>query len=109
MLDYVRTLTLEPAKSSEAQIIRMREAGFGDKAIMEINQITGFFAWNNRTVDGLGIELEAFWETGMTNIQLARYFDDYSMGVELGNQQKVFTNEMVSITADSSKRTANST
>ena len=62
MLDYVRKLTLAPASTSEADIIALRKAGFGDKAILEINQITGFFAWCNRTVDGLGVELEAFWD-----------------------------------------------
>lgn len=62
MLDYVRKLTLTPASTSEADIIALREAGFGDKAILEINQIAGFFAWCNRTVDGLGVELEAFWD-----------------------------------------------
>ena len=69
MLDYVRTLTLTPAQSSEAEIVRLREVGFGDKAILEINQIAGFFAWCNRTVDGLGVELEDFWQIeGMSNI-----------------------------------------
>ncbi|MCB0005615.1 MAG: hypothetical protein KDE04_04155 [Anaerolineales bacterium] len=69
MLDYVRTVTLTPAQSSEAEIVRLREVGFGDKAILEINQIAGFFAWCNRTVDGLGVELEDFWEIeGMSNI-----------------------------------------
>ena len=62
MLDYVRKLTLAPASTSEADIIALREAGFGDKAILEINQIAGFFAWCNRTVDGLGVELEGFWD-----------------------------------------------
>ena len=69
MLDYVRTVTLTPAQSSGAEIVRLREVGFGDKAILEINQIAGFFAWCNRTVDGLGVELEDFWEIeGMSNI-----------------------------------------
>ena len=69
MLDYVRTVTLTPAQSSEAEIVRLREVGFGDKAILEINQIAGFFAWCNRSVDGLGVELEDFWEIeGMSNI-----------------------------------------
>ncbi|MXZ73968.1 MAG: peroxidase [Gemmatimonadetes bacterium] len=62
MLDYVRKLTLAPASTSESDIVALREVGFGDKAILEINQITGFFAWCNRTVDGLGVELEAFWD-----------------------------------------------
>lgn len=69
MLDYVAKLTLAPASVEEAEVLRLRETGFGDKAILEINQITGFFAWCNRTVDGLGVELEDFWEIeGATNI-----------------------------------------
>ncbi len=69
MLDYVRTLTLAPASTTEADIERLRKAGFGDKAILEINQIAGFFAWCNRTVDGLGVELEAFWnDPNATNV-----------------------------------------
>ena len=69
MLDYVAKLTETPAKTTENDIIRLREVGFGDKAILEINQITGFFAWCNRTVDGLGVEMEDFWSIeGATNI-----------------------------------------
>ncbi len=69
MLDYVAKLTLTPATVEEAEVKRLREVGFGDKAIVEINQITGFFAWCNRTVDGLGVELEDFWNIeGATNI-----------------------------------------
>ncbi len=68
MLDYVATLTLTPAKVEKAAVTRLRDVGFGDKAILEINQITGFFAWCNRTIDGLGVELENFWEQGLSNI-----------------------------------------
>jgi uncharacterized peroxidase-related enzyme len=69
MLDYVAKVTLTPATVEETDILRLREAGFGDKAILEINQIAGFFAWCNRTVDGLGVELEDFWEIeGATNL-----------------------------------------
>ncbi len=68
MLDYVARLTLAPSTIQEPDIIRLRQVGFGDKAILEINQITGFFAWCNRTVDGLGVELEDFWEQGLSNI-----------------------------------------
>lgn len=69
MLDYVAQLTLAPATIHADDIVKLREGGFGDKAILEINQITGFFAWCNRTVDGLGIELEEFWQMeGTTNI-----------------------------------------
>ena len=69
MLDYVTVLTETPAKTQESDIVRLRENGFSDEAILEINQITGFFAWCNRIVDGLGVELEDFWELeGVSNI-----------------------------------------
>jgi uncharacterized peroxidase-related enzyme len=69
MLDYVAQLTLTPAAVTADDIAILRQVGFGDKAILEINQITGFFAWCNRTVDGLGVELEEFWQMeGATNI-----------------------------------------
>ena len=69
MLDYVHKLTIAPASTTEEDIMRLRDSGFGDKAILEINQITGFFAWCNRTVDGLGVELEDFWnDPDATNV-----------------------------------------
>jgi len=69
MLDYVAVLTLTPSKTADADVLRLRDSGFGDEAILEINQITGFFAWCNRIVDGLGVELEDFWDTvGASNI-----------------------------------------
>ena len=69
MLDYVAVVTHTPSATTEDHITALRAVAFSDSAILEINQITGFFAWCNRTVDGLGVELEAFWdEPNMTNI-----------------------------------------
>jgi uncharacterized peroxidase-related enzyme len=69
MLDYVAKQTLAPATLAADDNMKVREVGFGDKAILEIYQITCFFAWCNRTVDGLGVELEEFWQIeGATNI-----------------------------------------
>ena len=31
------------------------------RAILDINQVTGYYAYVNRLADGLGVELEAFW------------------------------------------------
>ena len=64
MLDYVDKLTRTPAAMVEEDVEALREAGFDDRAILDVNQITGFFAWCNRTVDGLGVELEPYWPEG---------------------------------------------
>ena len=45
----------------EQDVVALRDVGFSDKAILEINLIVGFFAWCNRLVDGLGVELEPYW------------------------------------------------
>ena len=45
----------------QADVQRLREAGFEDVDILDINQITGYFAFVNRLADGLGVELEGYW------------------------------------------------
>ncbi len=62
MLDYAAKLTLEPWHMVEADVTALRAAGFSDAAILDINQVTGYYAFVNRLADGLGVELEAFWE-----------------------------------------------
>lgn len=58
MLDYVEKLTLKPWEMVEADVARLRNAGFSDSAILDINQVTGYYAFVNRLADGLGVELE---------------------------------------------------
>ena len=58
MLAYVEKLTLRPWDMVEADVSALREAGFGDAAILDINQVTAYYAYVNRLADGLGVELE---------------------------------------------------
>ena len=53
-LDYARALTLDPASVCEAMIDDMRSLGYDDGEILEINQVTAYFSYANRTVLGLG-------------------------------------------------------
>ena len=62
MLDYVARLTLAPAQVTESDIEMLRQAGFNDRAILDIAQITAYFAFVNRMADGLGVELEDYWQ-----------------------------------------------
>jgi uncharacterized peroxidase-related enzyme len=57
-LGYAEKLTLHAAAVSERDIGRMRDAGFDDGEILEINQVTAYFAYANRMVLGLGIDTE---------------------------------------------------
>lgn len=61
MLDYAAKLTLEPWNMSESDVEGLREAGFSDSAILDICQVTSYFAFVNRLADGLGVELEHYW------------------------------------------------
>ena len=62
MLDYAVKLTESPTRMEATDLKPLREAGFDDNAILDINQIVAYFAYVNRVADGLGVELEDFWE-----------------------------------------------
>ena len=62
MLDYVAKLTLEPWNMRESDVERLRNANFPDSAILDICQVAGYYAFVNRLADGLGVELEHYWD-----------------------------------------------
>ncbi len=51
---YARLLTEAPADLTEANVERLRSAGWDDGEILEINQVCSYFSYANRTVLGLG-------------------------------------------------------
>jgi uncharacterized peroxidase-related enzyme len=55
---YVGKLTTTPADVTEEDIEALRTAGFDDGEILEINQVTAYFAYANRMVLGLGIDTD---------------------------------------------------
>ena len=62
MLEYAVKLTLEPWNMAEADVAALRQAGLQDADILDINQVASYYAFVNRLADGLGVELEAFWQ-----------------------------------------------
>ena len=44
MLDYVVKLTKEPGSMVEADLKTLRDAGFSDVGILDIVQVTGYYA-----------------------------------------------------------------
>ncbi len=55
---YAKMLSLHLEESSEEEINKLRDAGFTDGEILEINQLVSYFNYVNRTVVGLGVSLE---------------------------------------------------
>lgn len=53
-MKYAQILTERPSELTEADVEKMREAGFDDGEILEINQVSAYFSYANRTVLGLG-------------------------------------------------------
>lgn len=57
-LTYAQMLTQAPHKLAQPQVAALGAAGWQDGEILEINQVAAYFAYANRTVLGLGIEIE---------------------------------------------------
>ena len=55
MLDYVATITRDATKVTPADLDRLRQHGFDDQAILQINLIASWFNYINRVADGLGV------------------------------------------------------
>ena len=53
-MDYARVLTRDPAGVSETHVVALRNVGYSDGEILEINQVSAYFNYANRTVLGLG-------------------------------------------------------
>ncbi len=62
MLDYAAKLTRTPADVTHSDVDLLRKEGFDDSAILDICQVTAYYAFVNRLADGLGVELEDFWD-----------------------------------------------
>ena len=59
MLDYAAKLTLTPGEMTEDDVAALRAADFSDRDILDINQVTAYYAYVNRLADGLGVQVES--------------------------------------------------
>ncbi len=58
MLRYVEKVTVAPSSVTGDDTESMRAAGFSDEEILDICQVSAYFAFVNRLASGLGVELE---------------------------------------------------
>jgi len=62
-LKYAWQLTVKPCQVDESLVLHCKALGFDDGEILELNQVVAYFNYANRTVLGLGVELEAdLWD-----------------------------------------------
>ena len=56
-LPYAKKLTLAPHSVQQVDALNLREQGFSDGEVLELNQVIAYFNYANRTVLGLGVEI----------------------------------------------------
>jgi len=58
MLEFSEKMTLAPSTMTEADVQRLREAGWTDRDILDIAQVAAYFNYRARIADALGVELD---------------------------------------------------
>ena len=62
VVKYSIKITKTPSKMTKDDIESLRRVGLTDEAILNVVLVNGYFAFVNRMADGLGVELEDYWE-----------------------------------------------
>ena len=62
IIPYARKLTSTPSLCQKSDVQNLQSLGFSDKAILQINLVINYFNYVNRLADGLGVELEDYWD-----------------------------------------------
>ena len=69
MLENAAALEREPWADRKADVERLQAAGFSDRAVLDVNLVTGYYAFVNRLAAGLGVPLEEFWDADKTTTE----------------------------------------
>jgi len=59
LFDYAKILTKDPGGLDISIINNIKDRGYDDGQVLEINQVISYFAYANRTVSGLGVTTKA--------------------------------------------------
>tara|TARA_Y100001970_G_C13616848_1_gene547532 strand:+ start:161 stop:430 length:270 start_codon:yes stop_codon:yes gene_type:complete len=60
MLEYATKLTVTPSEITAADVADLRGVGFSDRDVLDIVEVTAYYAYANRIADGLGISTESW-------------------------------------------------
>ena len=60
MLEYAVKLTVAPGEIKRNDVDALRSAGFSDRDILDIVEVTAYYAYVNRIADGLGVPHESW-------------------------------------------------
>ena len=60
MLTYAVKLSLHPGDMMRTDVVALRDAGFSDRDVLDIAEVTAYYAYANRIADGLGVATEGW-------------------------------------------------
>ncbi len=60
MLAYAVKLTRTPGQMAKTDVQALRSSGFSDRDILDIVEVTAYYAYANRIADGLGVSEESW-------------------------------------------------
>ena len=58
ILHYSKKLTCNVGNLKKVDVIKLKQAGCDDGEILEVNQVTAYFNYSNRVLNGLGVSLD---------------------------------------------------
>ena len=64
MIGYAVKLTRSPGQMEQADVAALRSCGFSDRDVLDITEVTAYYAYANRIADGLGITIEEWIPEG---------------------------------------------
>jgi len=60
---YVLKMTKTPSQMTKDDVEDLKNVGLSEAAVLNLVLVAGYFAFVNRLADGLGINLEDYWES----------------------------------------------
>ena len=60
MLEFAIKLTVQPGEMVKADLDLLRDAGYSDRDILDVVEVTAYYAYANRVADGLGLQPETW-------------------------------------------------
>ncbi|MCP3995013.1 MAG: hypothetical protein GY722_08105 [bacterium] len=62
MLGYAEKLTHTPGEMTADDLTSLRDQGLTDRDILDLCEVVAYYAYVNRIADGLGVEVEDWFE-----------------------------------------------
>lgn len=62
ILAYAEKLTVTPWEVGRADVDELRAVGLSERDVLDVCQVVAYYAYANRIADGLGVEVEPWFD-----------------------------------------------